>query len=130
MTDNRDKERKERGAEAEQRAAEHLLLEGYTLRERNWRPGNSHLEVDIIAQTGRTIVFVEVKARADGDTDPADAVDGRKMRRLVRAAAAYLAQQPEDDLEYRFDIITVSGSGPEARLDHIPDAFLPPLGTR
>lgn len=122
-----DKERKERGAEAEQRAMEHLLTEGYTIRERNWRPRNSHLEVDIIAQTGRTLVFAEVKARGDADFDPADAVDGRKMRRLARAAAIYLAQQPEDDLEYRFDVITVRGCGAEAVLDHIPDAFLPPL---
>lgn len=117
------------GREAENIAAEHLLVRGFTVRERNWRPKNSHLEVDIIAQLGDTIVFVEVKARTSADTDPADAVDGRKIRRLVRAADIYLAMQPHE-FYWRFDIITVTGCGESFVLDHIEDAFLPPLTSR
>ena len=38
------------GAQAEAIAADYLTGEGYVVRERNWRPKNSHLEVDIITQ--------------------------------------------------------------------------------
>ena len=47
-------------------------------------------------------------------------------RKLVRAAESYLRSQ-EYDFEYRFDIITVTGNEQHHTLDHIEDAFLPPL---
>ncbi len=117
------------GAKAEEIAAEYLISKGYVVRERNWRPKNSHLEVDIITQRENTIVFVEVKARTNEDIDPADAIDDKKIRRLCRAANTYLSLQSHD-FEYQFDIITVTGSESDYVLDHIPDAFLPPLSSR
>lgn len=114
------------GREAENIAVDYLVGKGYPIRERNWSPRGGHVETDIITQEGNMIVFVEVKAKRDKDYDPADAVDDKKIHRLVRCAAAYMAQQP-DGLEYRFDIITVSGSADDYEIDHIPDAFLPPL---
>ncbi len=119
-------QRAEFGRFAEERAAEEMLLRGYIVRERNWRPKNSHLEVDIICQQDDTIIFVEVKARNPEDEDPAEAVDEKKQRRLVRAAEIYLRQQPFD-FYYRFDIVTVTGTMEDYVLDHIEDAFLPPL---
>ena len=116
------------GAFAEQLAAEHLLTEGYIIVARNWRPKNSHLEVDIIARQDDTIIFAEVKARGLDSDDPADAVDEKKQRRLARAAERYLACQPYDFF-YRFDIITVTGDENEYTLEHFPDAFLGPLVT-
>lgn len=95
------------GEYAEQKAMEYLLMNGYTIRERNWRPLNSHLEIDIIAQKDGVLVFVEVKARTSSLTDPADAVDGKKIKRLFRAANIYYGSVAED-LDYRFDIITVT----------------------
>lgn len=120
---------KDWGQAAEQLAAEYLISKGYTVRERNWRPKGTHLEVDIITQADDVIVFVEVKARTCDDVDPAEAVDRKKVMRLVRAADIYLRSLPYD-FEYRFDIITVSGTLAGYELDHIQDAFLPPLTTR
>lgn len=120
---------KDWGQAAEQLASEYLISQGYTIRERNWRPKGTHLEVDIITQADDVIVFVEVKARTCGDVDPAEAVDRKKVMRLVRAADIYLRSLPYD-FEYRFDIITVSGTLAGYELDHIKDAFLPPLTTR
>ena len=122
----RTSEAKEWGRFAENMAMEYLLSKGYVIRETNWRPKNSHLEVDIICQDGDKIVFAEVKARQGYDHDPADAVDDKKIRRLVRAADMYLSAQPYD-FSYRFDIVTVSGSYDNPQLDHLPDAFLPPV---
>jgi len=116
------------GMAAENIAAEFLLRKGYTIRERNWRPKGSHLEIDIIAQLGKEMVFVEVKARNSDGIDPVEAVDTAKIKKIVRAANIYLAALPHEFF-YRFDIITVKGDEAEYELDHIPDAFLPPLST-
>lgn len=125
-----DRKRKKVGERGEQMAAELLIKAGYTIRERNWQPKNSHLEVDIIAQIDDVIVFVEVKSRTDFEfMDPARAVGTAKIKNLIKAAGRYMASL-EHDYEYRFDIITVSGEGDESdlELDHLPDAFYPPLG--
>jgi putative endonuclease len=114
------------GREAEQIAAEYLRSKGYVVREQNWSPRNSHLEVDIIAQHQDEIVFVEVKARKNRYTDPADAITPDKIRKLVRAANSYL-NTLELDFSYRFDVVTISGTADDYVLDHIEDAFLPPL---
>lgn len=117
------------GQFAEQAAVDFLVEHGYVIRERNWRPKHGHLEVDIISQQGNAIVFVEVKARNDKGIDPIEAVDSRKRIKLCRAAEIYLGLMAAD-MEYRFDIITVTGSEQDYEIDHIPDAFLPPLSSR
>lgn len=122
--DQKDK-RSELWKASEQYAVDYLTLEGYTIRERNWKPRNSHLEVDIIAQIDNIIVFVEVKARSNGATDPLDAIDREKMRNLCRAAEKYLFTDSREDLEYRFDFISISGEPGSFELDHVPDAFYP-----
>lgn len=122
-------ESKKWGNLAEKIAENHLVCEGYTIRERNWRPKNSHLEVDLIVQKEDEIIFVEVKARNDQWIDPIEAVDDKKIKKLIRAANIYLASLPHDFL-YRFDIITVEGNEHHYKLDHIVDAFIPPLTTR
>ncbi|MBP3298706.1 MAG: YraN family protein [Muribaculaceae bacterium] len=117
------------GEQAEELAADYLRAKGYTVRERRWRYGASKKEIDIIAQQDDTMIFVEVKARTDSDTDPLEAVDSRKMRFLCFAADAYLNEQ-EHDYFYRFDIIGISGTPADYSLRHIEDAFLPPLMAR
>lgn len=114
------------GEEAEELAADFLRARGLVVRERRWKYGASQKEIDIIAQDGDTMVFVEVKARSDRDVNPLEAVDSRKMRFLSFAAHAYLIQQ-EHDFSYRFDIIGITGTPPDFRIEHVEDAFLPPL---
>lgn len=129
MMENPENERMRLGREAEKLAADYLASKGYAIRERNWRPQPSHYEVDIIAQKGREMVFVEVKARRNLDADAAvDAVDLRKQRFIARAADIYLRRQ-EYLYYYRFDIIVVTGEGMDRRLTHIEDAYMPPLST-
>lgn len=128
------------GREAEELAADHLRREGYVIREQRWRPGAGHFEIDIIAELPGTIVFVEVKARsplpgqpreqwqADPDA-PAKAVDIRKMRRMARAADVYLRSLPYD-FDYRYDIISITGTPDDHILSHLTDAFISPVTIR
>lgn len=115
------------GLQAEQSAVEYLLSNGYVVRERRWRPAGGRGEIDIIAQQGSVIVFVEVKMRSSGSHDAVGAVDARKMRSLVVGADAYLQMQPQQGFTYRFDIIAVSGGSGSMTVEHIADAFLSPL---
>lgn len=119
----------ELGKWGEQLAVDLLVTKGYAIVERNWRAGN--LELDIIAIKGSRIVFVEVKTRSTDFVDPAAAVDRRRIMRLVRAADSYIHANNIPH-EAQFDIILIVGSPdlPETpQIEHIPDAFLPPLHT-
>ena len=58
---------------------------------RNYRKATG--EIDVIAQDGRTIVFVEVKQRSTVRYgQPAEAVNRAKMQHIVRTAMLYLAE--------------------------------------
>lgn len=122
----------EYGRMAEQAAADYLVSKGFVIRHRNWSPPSGHVEIDIVAQRGTLFAFVEVKARSGTFTDPMAAVSPRKITLLTRAANAYLhtLQGPEADMaEARFDVIAVSGNAPPWNIEHIPDAFVPPIFT-
>ncbi|MBO7499129.1 MAG: YraN family protein, partial [Bacteroidaceae bacterium] len=70
-------EHNETGRRGEDLATAFLLSKGYGILERNWKSGRK--EIDIIAQDGRDLVFVEVKTRSSEDVLPAiEAVDARK----------------------------------------------------
>lgn len=102
------------GSDAEQRALSHLQRQGLRLECRNYRvaggPNARGAEIDLILRDrDGTLVFVEVRARADRSAGGAAAsVTGAKQRRIVRAAQHYLmrlAQMPP----CRFDVVAVDG---------------------
>lgn len=114
------------GRRGELLAAEYLENKGYTVLDRNWRSG--HKELDLVARSGNTLVVVEVKTRGSARFgNPEDAVDMRKIRRLVLATDAYLRLKCLD-MNVRFDIVTIIDSGGKVTVEHIEDAFFPPIG--
>ncbi|MBP5314298.1 MAG: YraN family protein [Muribaculaceae bacterium] len=110
----------------EQVACDTLVAAGYAIVERNWRSG--HYEIDIVAMKGQYIVFVEVKTREDDFVDPVDSIDAKKITRICRAADVYIRAN-DIPHEAQFDIITIVGTPDNYHVEHIPDAFLPPLKT-
>lgn len=116
------------GARGEQYAAAYLQQKGYAILQRNFRVRGG--ELDIVAQTGDTLVFVEVKTRALSCRDtPAAAVTPQKQRRLLLAAQSYLQAHPAPDCWLRFDVVEVYTASPQrfdvARVEHICGAFEP-----
>lgn len=113
------------GRISEDRAAAYLMARGYTIRDRNWRIG--HKELDIVAQKNDTLAIVEVKARkSDRYGDAVDAVTDDKICKIVQAADAYVRYH-RINLNVRFDIIAITGEAGRQIVEHIEDAFHPPL---
>lgn len=116
----------ETGKWGENVAVENLVAQGYAIVERNWRLG--HNEIDIIAMKGDELVFAEVKTRSNPDDDPLEAVDRRKIMRMVRSAEAFCNANALHH-SIRFDLFAISGTPDDYTVEHIPDAFYPPLKT-
>jgi putative endonuclease len=75
-------------------AARHYRLRGYRILGSNVRIAGN--ELDLVVRRGSRLVFVEVKERARGGFGgPAAAVDREKLRRVRRAAEAWLHAHPE-----------------------------------
>lgn len=113
------------GIQGEEAAARLLISKEYRIVARNWR-FHGH-EIDIVAENEEFIVFVEVKTRTSVQWgNPEDFVGKMRIRRMVQAAHDYLI---ENDVckPARFDIIGAVWNGRAFELDHIEDAFLPPV---
>jgi putative endonuclease len=112
-----------RGSYFESLAGKYLVQKGYRLIELNFRFG--HKEIDIIAADGDTIVFVEVKGRTSGDYGaPGESVTRRKMRRIAKAAEAYLWRHRLANRPCRFDVVCVTLiDNRKAEFEHIRNAF-------
>jgi putative endonuclease len=97
------------GARAEQIAADYLQGCGLTILERNFRRRLG--EIDLVARDGGVLVIAEVRTRSSNAFGGAAAsVDGRKQRRIIRAAAQLLQQHREyAALPVRFDVLIVVG---------------------
>ena len=95
------------GAEGEEAAAEHLRRLGWKILDRNWR--SRQLELDIVAEEKGTLVFVEVKTRAEGGLQsPFEALTPTKKERLCRAAEAWLEAHDAWGRPCRFDLVCVT----------------------
>jgi putative endonuclease len=106
------------GVSAEGRAALLLAAKGYRELARRWKSPVG--EVDLVVRRGRTLVFVEVKARPRID-DAAWSVLTRQKRRIVAAAEAWLAAHPEHaGYDIRFDAVLVA---PGRLPQHLVAAF-------
>ena len=95
------------GAEGEEAAAAHLCRLGWKLLARNWR--SRQLELDIVAEDGETLVFVEVKTRRREHPDypTLNAVDARRRKKLARASDVFASRIGEERRRRRFDVIVV-----------------------
>ncbi len=100
------------GRTGERLAAEELARQGYSIIERNFRC--RHGEIDLIAEEGSDLVFIEVKTRR-GNTYglPEEAVTPRKQQKIVQVATYYLDLHACSECSWRIDVVAVqlSASG-------------------
>ncbi|MBR2180204.1 MAG: YraN family protein [Selenomonadaceae bacterium] len=119
--------RKELGDAGEEFAAAYLQSRDYEILSRNFRFGRT-AEVDIIALTNDTIVFVEVKTRNNQKYGtPAEAVTLKKQQKIIAAATKFLQDNDFFDKSCRFDVIEVFADNDQNfnnwKYNHIENAF-------
>ena len=110
------------GRAGEDYTADLLATEGFRIVSRNFH--SRFGEIDIIAENGQYIIFVEVKTRREGSiSSPLEAVTSAKRRKIVRTAQMYLLENPSG-LQPRFDVCAVIRKR-DGRMeaDYLPDAF-------
>ena len=117
------------GIIGEEEASKMLEKKGFKVVEHNWRLG--HLEIDLIAESKKEIVFAEVKARTTlfGDIRPEEYVDEDKKRRMITAGNAYVKMH-KSDKALRFDIIGIVVDPETAEITyrcHMENAFAPTM---
>lgn len=119
---NKDGRTKQVGRKGEDLAFTLLKEQGYKILERNYK--SSLGEIDIIAQEGKTLVFVEVKTRSSSDFGTAKwAVDAKKQRKLSMLALSYLKSRSFFDQPARFDVVAIDlGQGREM-VELVKNAF-------
>ena len=94
------------GAWGEGVAARRYRRDGYRILDRNWRCPSGELDL-VVARDG-VVAFCEVKTRRSTAYGlPAEAVDGRRQRRLRTAAARWLADHDQRFETVRFDVVSV-----------------------
>ncbi len=112
----------DRGRTGEDRAAAYLTAKGYKIIDRNFRTRWG--EVDIVCETGRQIVFVEVKSWRSVEYEGLEhAIDRKKQRRIAGVARSYLRQRANAlrDMSIRFDVVFVPPD--RGAIRHIMGAF-------
>lgn len=118
MSQRRNAER--RGRFAETLAAFALRLKGYRILEKRMKTPVG--EIDLIAQRGNLVAFIEVKARKT-ETLALEAITPHARKRIIRAAELWMAHKPAlQTHDWRFDVMMVR---PRRWPTHLPDAWRP-----
>jgi putative endonuclease len=105
-------------------AAAELERLGYRIIERNYRTRFG--EIDIVADDGGTVVFVEVKTKTSGDFgDPVEEVTAQKQRQIVSMGEWYSTYCCPPDTPCRFDVVGIDLAAVPPAIVVYKDAFRP-----
>ncbi len=116
------KKRQSLGREGEQLAKEFLENRNYIIVEQNYRTRLG--EIDLIARHGKTLVFIEVKARQTlSHGHPFEAITRRKQQQMSQVALEYLNRKGEQETIARFDVVGVLYDSGEPKIELITNAF-------
>lgn len=115
-----------RGADAERAAETFLRRHGLRIVACNYRTPRG--EIDIIADDGGVLAFVEVRMRSGSVFGGAEeSIDRRKRQRIIAAARHFLANGPSAEPLCRFDAMLLTPPTPPATngyaVEWLRDAF-------
>ncbi len=110
----------------EKLAVRYLKDKGYRILDLNFQnaTGRRLGEIDIIAQDQKELVFAEVKTREMkkySDTLPEENITHIKLLRLEKIASTYIRLKKLEDMDYRFDALSVwlDPASKKAKIKHI-----------
>ena len=110
------------GEKSESVAVNCLKKQGYRIIELNYRTKLG--EIDIIAKQGKTLVFIEVKARKSSRFGrPELAVTPKKQRKISMTALYYLKSTKQSNAKARFDVVAINSAKERPSIKIIKNAF-------
>ena len=114
------KSTREAGQRGEEFVCDRLVERGFRILDRNVR--QKFAELDIVAEDGDTMCFIEVRTRNDATLGhPAETVTPAKQRKIRRAAEAYISMKKVPPRPMRFDVATILWSTME--FEYFENAF-------
>ncbi|MFH1194185.1 MAG: YraN family protein [bacterium] len=104
-------------------ACKFLSDKGFKIIQRNYRFERG--EIDIIAEDGDVLVFVEVKTRTNLEYGPPEyAITKSKQKQIKKIAEAYLWEKEIKDRDCRIDVVAIIlRKNNKHNINHIPNAF-------
>lgn len=111
------------GAWGEEVATKALAEAGWAVLERRYRFG--HREIDIVAEKGDVVAFIEVKTRRTVTYGhPFESITRTKRRDLEVVARRWIRDHPNRGRVHRFDVISVTlDRKREVRVEHLENAW-------
>jgi putative endonuclease len=112
------------GVRGERLAEEHLIEKGAHLLTRNYRIPEA--EIDLVMEDEGELVAVEVKTRFIDDlAQPEEAVNWRKLQRIVLALTAYASDSDYLEKPWRIDVVVIQVDldGAVVRLEHLRSVY-------
>jgi putative endonuclease len=109
------------GSTGEQLVVNELGKKGFTIHAQNYRKFVG--EVDIIAQKGTLLIFVEVKARRNPLFDMAELISYTKQKKIIATAKYYCIEKNITNVTCRFDVALVSHENKGTTITIIENAF-------
>ena len=112
------------GSKGEKKAKDFLISNNYKIIKTNFH--SPYGEIDIIAQDGEILVFVEVKTRSSDLDSALNSISISKRKKISKTASYFLSKNDTFyDVFTRFDVIVILNSRTHTSLKHIKEAFVP-----
>lgn len=110
-----------KGKKGEGLAVQYLERQGYKIIEKNWRYSRLG-ELDLIAEKGDTLVFIEVKTRTSSEYGhPTEVIVPKKLNRMRNLAEIYINGLSSSNYKnFRMDLVAIL-IGAETEITHIKD---------
>lgn len=116
-------QKRDTGNQGESIAAHYLQSKGYQILERNWHCRFG--ELDIVAKSGETLLFCEVKTVHGTDTESAQLnFTPNKLKKVLRAIHFYLDDRGLEESLWRFDLLAIAiPTKGSPVIEHLEDAL-------
>lgn len=119
--------KKELGNTGEECAYNYLVETGYSILNKNYTSKVGEIDIICLDSSFKEpeLIFVEVKTRYDNRCgNPAEAVDKRKKKHIIKTAQYYLFENKLENMNIRFDVIEVLPCHKNLySINHIKNAF-------
>ena len=110
------------GEGGERSAISYLERQGFTILARNYT--FNHGEIDVVAQDGDELVFLEVKMRRSMRYGtPEDSVTPAKQELIRRTAEGYVREKKLENISCRFDVVAIRVENGVKTFVHYKNAF-------